>query len=198
MDKARIEDFLKLAVNTTPPVMNGNLQMKARIFLPPGNVPVTQKLHLNGNFIVSNALFSSDAIQKKVNMLSRLGQGHPKDPDQHITPPQPEQSAPAEVKGDFILADSSMTFSNLDFGVSGANIDMAGVYTLDGSKFDFHGHAKLNAHPSQMTTGWKSALLKLADPFFAKQGYGTVIPIQVNGTKSEPHFGLDLGHKSNK
>jgi len=75
---------------------------------------------------------------------------------------------------------------------------MAGVYTLDGSKFDFHGQAKLQAHPSQMTTGWKSALLKLADPFFAKQGYGTVVPIEIHGTKGEPHFGLDFGHKDPK
>ena len=77
-------------------------------------------------------------------------------------------------------------------------IDLNGIYALDGSKFDFHGHAKLQAHPSQMTTGWKSAMLKLADPFFAKQGYGTVVPIQINGTKSDPHFGLDFGHDKDK
>ena len=195
MDRARIEDFLNLAVRTDPPVMNGNLRMKARIFIPPGDVPVTQKLHLNGNFDVSGAYFSSDKIQDKVDLLSRLGQGHPKDPDLHVSPPQPEVKAPAEVRGDFVLANGSMNFSDLDFGVPGAKVDMAGVYTLDGSKFDFHGQAKLDAHPSQMTTGWKSALLKLADPFFAKQGYGTVIPIEVSGTKSEPHFGLDFGRK---
>jgi hypothetical protein len=195
MDRARIEDFLKLAVRTDPPVMNGNLRMKARIFIPPGNVPVTQKLHLDGNFEVSGAYFSSDKIQDKIGLLSRLGQGHPKDPDLHVSPPQPEVKVPADVRGDFVLASGSMTFSDLDFDVPGAKVDMAGVYTLDGSKFDFHGHAKLAAHPSQMTTGWKSALLKLADPFFAKQGYGTVVPIEVNGTKSDPHFGLDFGRK---
>jgi hypothetical protein len=198
MDRARIEDFLKLAVRTDPPVMNGNLRMKARIFIPPGNVPVTQKLQLNGNFDVSGAYFGSDNIQQKIDLLSRLGQGHPKDPDLHVSPPQPEVRAPADVQGDFILANSSMSFSDLKFSVPGALIDMTGVYTLDGSKFDFHGQAKLAAHPSQMTTGWKSALLTLADPFFAKQGYGTVVPIEVHGTKSDPHFGLDFGHEPSK
>jgi hypothetical protein len=195
MDRARIEDFLKLAVRTDPPVMNGNLRMKAHVFLPPGNVPVTDKLQLNGSFNVSNAFFSGKNIQDKIDLLSRLGQGHPKDPDFHTNSPQPEPKAPADLNGDFVLANSAMSFSDLNFSVPGAKIDMVGVYTLDGNKFDFHGHAKLDAHPSQMTTGWKSALLKLADPFFAKQGYGTVIPIEVSGTKSDPHFGLDFGRK---
>jgi hypothetical protein len=193
MDRARIEDFLRLAVNTNPPVMSGNLHMNARMFLPPGNVPVTDKLQLNGSFDVSQAYFGSDKIQQKVDLVSQLGQGHPKDPDLHVNPPQPEVKAPADVRGDFVLANSSMTFSDLNFSVPGALIDMAGVYTLDGNKFDFHGQAKLHAHPSQMTTGWKSALLTMVDPFFAKQGYGTVVPIEVHGTKSDPHFGLDFG-----
>jgi hypothetical protein len=195
MDKARIEDFLRLAVRTDPPVMYGNLAMKARIFLPPGEVSVMNKLQLQGNFDVSASSFSNEKVQQKVNLLSRLGEGHPKDPDLHVNSPQPEQNAPAEVKGDFTLANSRMDFPALDFNVPGAQIDLAGVYTLDGSKFDFHGHAKLHAHPSQMTTGWKSIVLKLADPYFAKQGYGTVVPIEVSGTQSEPHFGLDFGYK---
>jgi hypothetical protein len=198
MDRARIEDFLKLAVRTDPPVMNGNLRMKARIFIPPGKVPVPQKLHLNGNFDVSGGYFSNDNIQEKIDLMSRLGQGHPKDPDLKVSPQQPEAKAAAEVQGNFVLADGSMSFSDLNFSVPGATIDMAGVYTLDGNKFDFHGHAKMDAHLSQMTTGWKSALAKLADPFFAKQGYGTVVPIEVHGTKSDPHFGLDFGHDQSK
>ncbi len=196
MNSARIEDFLKLAVHTDPPVMNGNLHMSAKLDIPPGDVPVPQKIQLNGNFDVTQASFNSDKIQGKINLLSRLGQGHPKNPDLHVNPPQPEANAPAEVKGDFALADGRMDFSTLEFGVPGARIDMTGTYTLDGSKFDFHGQAKLDAHPSQMTTGLKSALLKLADPFFAKEGYGTVVPIEVSGTKSDPHFGLDFGHDS--
>ena len=198
MDKARIEDFLKLAVKTEPPVMTGNLRMKARMFLPPGNVPVPEKLQLKGQFEVSGSFFTSDKIQDKVDLLSRLAQGRPKDPDLKVNPPQPEIKYPADMQGDFTLANASMNFSDLNFSVTGANIDMGGVYSLDGSKFDFHGQAKLRAHPSQMTTGWKSALLKLADPLFAKQGYGTVIPIEVHGTKSDPHFGLDFGYKPPK
>jgi len=53
----------------------------------------------------------------------------------------------------------------------------------------------MDAKLSQMMTGWKSILLKPVDPFFSKHGAGTEIPVKVTGTKSEPHFGLDFGHK---
>lgn len=53
----------------------------------------------------------------------------------------------------------------------------------------------MNATVSQMMTGWKSILLKPIDPFFRKNGAGTEVPIRVTGTESEPHFGLDFGHK---
>ncbi len=195
MNNARIEDFLKLAVHTDPPVMNGNLRLNAKLLIPPGDVRVTDKIHLDGSFDVTTAHFGSDSIQKKIDELSRIGLGHPRDPDLHANFPPPDSNTPADVKGTFTLANARMDFPALDFSVPGADIDMAGIYTLDGSRFDFHGHAKLLARPSQMTTGWKSLLLRAVDPFLAKQGYGTVVPIEIGGTKSEPHFGLDFGHK---
>jgi hypothetical protein len=38
-------------------------------------------------------------------------------------------------------------------------------------------------------------LLKPVDRFFSKDGAGTEIPVKITGTKSEPHFGVDFGHK---
>jgi hypothetical protein len=72
---------------------------------------------------------------------------------------------------------------------------MTGNYSLDGQTFDFHGTVRLDAKVSQMTTGWKSILLKPVDPFFSKNGAGTEVPIKITGTESEPRFGLDFGHK---
>jgi hypothetical protein len=54
----------------------------------------------------------------------------------------------------------------------------------------------MDAKLSQMTTGWKSLLLKPVDPFFSKHGAGTEIPFKITGTRDEPHFGTDFGHKS--
>jgi hypothetical protein len=198
MKGARIEDFLELAARTDPPVMNGNLAMNAKIVIPPGEGRVTERLLLHGKFDIRDGAFSNGKIQEKVNLLSRLGEGHPKDPDLRMNYTPVEPNAPTELQGQFSLANAKLDFPDLSFSVPGAVIDMAGVYALDGSKFDFHGKAKLHARPSQMTTGWKSLLLKAVDPFLAKNGYGTEVPIEVSGTKGEPHFGLDFGYKPPK
>ncbi len=55
---------------------------------------------------------------------------------------------------------------------------------------------RLDAKLSQMTTGWKSILLKPVDPFFHKHGAGTEVPFKITGTREEPHFGLDFQHKN--
>jgi hypothetical protein len=68
---------------------------------------------------------------------------------------------------------------------------------MDGKEYDFHGNARLTAKVSQLTTGWKSILLKPVDPFFSKNGAGTEVPIKITGTRNSPKFGLDFGHKDN-
>jgi hypothetical protein len=47
---------------------------------------------------------------------------------------------------------------------------------------------------SQTTRGWKAALLKPLDPLIEKEGAGTLLPIEVTGTGSDPQFGLDMRH----
>jgi hypothetical protein len=85
---------------------------------------------------------------------------------------------------------------DLLFEMPGTRVDMAGNYSLDGNEFDFRGHARFDARLSQMVGGWKSILLKPVDLFFRKNGAGADVPIKITGTKSEPHFGLDFGHKA--
>jgi len=101
----------------------------------------------------------------------------------------------SEMNGRFKLSNGLLSFPKLHYQVPGAKIDLAGKYSLDGNQFDFHGKARMDAKLSHMVTGWKSILLKPVDPFFSKHGVGTEVPVKVTGTKSEPHFGLDFGHK---
>jgi hypothetical protein len=99
------------------------------------------------------------------------------------------------MSGDFTLGDARLGIRNLKYDVPGAVVNMEGIYTLDGNQFDFHGRVRLKATVSQMVGGWKGIMLKPVDPFFKKNGAGTDVPIQITGTRSEPHFGLDFGHK---
>ena len=38
----------------------------------------------------------------------------------------------------------------------------------------------------------KSTLLKVAEPFLKKKNSGEIVPIKIDGTFSEPSYGLDL------
>ena len=72
---ARIDDMLKLGVKTEPPVMTGDLTMHTKLHLPPGKESVIEKLHLQGNFQITNVHFTSEKMQAKVDELSLRGQG---------------------------------------------------------------------------------------------------------------------------
>lgn len=190
LDHARIEDLLQLGVHTEPPVMSGAVEMNTRLALAPGEASVAERIKLEGKFHVLQGHFSNEKVQSKIDTLSLVSQGKPKQAHEHVA-----ENIPTDLSGVFTLKDGLLSFSALHFLIPGTDIDMTGVYSLDGATFDFHGKAKMQAELSQMMTGWKSVLLKPLDPFFRKDGAGTEIPIKVSGTESEPHFGLDFGHK---
>ncbi len=189
IEKGKIDDLLKLAVRTEPPVMTGLVRLKTKFDLSPGQADVANRLKLVGKFEVSDAYFTNEKLQKKIDDLSIRTQGKWKE----------AQDIPVEVHSDmsgtFNLSNALISFSHLQFRIPGTQVNLTGTYSLDGNEFDFHGKARLDAKLSQMVTGWKSILLKLVDPFFSKNGAGTELPVRVTGTKSEPQFGLDFGHE---
>lgn len=193
LDQARIQDLLQLGVRTEPPIMTGPVEMNTRLSIPPGNASVTDRLRLDGTFHVLRAHFTNRKVQDKLDTISLISQGKPKEAHEHL-----EETVPTDLRGVFTLRDGMLSFSLLHFLVPGTHIDMAGVYGLDGQTFDFHGKVKLQATLSQMTTGWKSVLLRPLDRFFRKDGPGTEIPVRISGTESEPHFGLDFGHNDDR
>jgi len=190
---ARIEDLLKLGVRADPALMNGPVEMKTKLSLVPGDAAVADRLKLAGDFHVREAHFSNEKLQSKLDSLSLSSQGKPKLARQHL-----EQNVPVDLQGVFVLNNGLLSFSLLHFLIPGAHVDMTGDYGLDAQSIDFHGKARMDAKVSQMTTGWKSIVLKPIDPFFSKDGAGTEVPIKITGTQSEPRFGLDFHRKDNK
>jgi hypothetical protein len=193
LDSARIEDLLKLGVHTDPPIMSGQVEMKTRMSLAPGDGSVADRLKLAGAFHMPRAHFTSDKVQQKVDSLSLRSRGSPRQAQAHV-----EDDVPVDLRGVFTLKDGLLSFSLLHFLIPGTHVVMTGDYSLDGKKFDLRGTARLRAKVSQMTTGWKSVLLKPIDPFFSKNGAGTEIPIRITGTESEPRFALDFRRKPDR
>ena len=193
LDKALIQDLLQLGVKTDPPVMSGTVEMVTSLHLEPGRGDISDRLKLSGRFHIPDGRFSNEKVQTKIDALSLRSQGQPK-----LLENASQIIIPSDLAGKFLLRDGILTFDSLHFQVPGTDANMTGRYSLDGRTFDFHGVLRLDAKLSQMTTGWKSILLKPVDPFFHKHGAGTELPFKVTGTKSEPHFGLDFGHKDSE
>ena len=190
IEEGQIDDLLKLAVRSDPPILSGGVQMKTNFDLAPGEDDVADRLKLAGDFVVSGADFSDEQVQNKINSLSLRSRGKPK-----LARGVVSDSARSDLNGTFDLADGVISFSQLQFRVPGTVVALTGKYNMDGSDFDFRGTARMDATLSHMVTGWKALLLKPVDPFFSKNGAGTEVPVRVNGTKSAPHFALDFGHK---
>jgi hypothetical protein len=112
--------------------------------------------------------------------------------------PSPAASSAADIaadmRGTFTFGSGKLAIPALNFRVPGVDVALQGAYTLQGQTLDFSGTARLDAHVSEMVTGWKSILLKPVDPFFAKDGAGTQVPIRITGTSAHPDIGLNFKH----
>ncbi len=186
-ENARIEDLLRLVVNSDEPMMTGSANLKTTIDIPEGEDDLLDRMKLAGQFGVGHAQFTSATVQEKVDTLSRRGQGKPKDTD--------ISEVASDFRGNFRFANGVVTFSSLGFAVQGASLHLDGSYNIDSTAMDFHGDLLMQAKLSQTTTGAKSFFLKAADPFFKGKNGGTDLHIQITGTKDHPTFGLDTGGK---
>lgn len=182
MPQGRMQDVLRLAMKGDP-FMEGTLNLKTKLEIPPLNGKVKDKLRLDGRFDVSEAHFLKSTIQDQIDGLSRRGQGQPKN--------EKIDEVISRMTGAFLLDNAVITFTDLTFGVPGADVQLAGSYNLDADQLDFRGALKLQAKVSQTVTGWKHWLLKPVDPFLSKNGAGTYLKIQVVGKSKAPKFGLD-------
>ena len=185
---AQVQDLIRIATKGSEPLMTGTVKLRTKISIPEGNPDLIDRLQLQGQFGIANIQFTDSSVQGKIDSLSRRGQGEPKDMD--------ISSVISDMKGNFGMRNAVLNFSDLQFGVTGAAINLTGTYNLDNEQLDFHGKLKLKAKLSQTTTGVKSFFLKAVDPFFEGKDAGTVLAIKITGTKDNPTFGLDRGGPS--
>lgn len=70
-DDARIEDFLTLAVDTSPPALTGPARLDARIDIPEeADVDLIDRMNLDGRFAIGQMEFTNPETQSKVDSLS--------------------------------------------------------------------------------------------------------------------------------
>jgi len=179
-----LEDLMRLAVKTASPPLIGRVDLKTKLVLPAGEGDVLERLELDGSFSLAQATFANVDVQQKITMLSERGRG-----DEHAD--GVGKSVVSRMSGQFTLRDGQLDFRQLTFGVPGAVVQLAGTYHLRTEVMAFRGNLLLDASLADMTSGLKSLLVRMAQPFFSRPGGGSRIPILVTGTREHARFGLD-------
>src|ERR1700721_2335056 len=96
-----------LTVKVNPPVMTGSAQLEAEVLLPEGDEDLMERMQLAGQFGLGEVHFTNSVEQRKVDSLSRRGQGKPKDLD--------VADEVSDLQGYFRLERCKSTFSILGF-----------------------------------------------------------------------------------
>jgi hypothetical protein len=190
--RARIEDLLLLALKESPSMI-APIRLKTKFILVPGPTQIPERLFLDGSFDLNSLHFTSGAVQQRVDNMSKRSKGKPNEVVSVEEAIKTDDVA-SQLKGNFRADNGTLTLSGIDYGLPGADVQLAGTYALEPETLDLHGKLTMQAKLSQTTTGFKSFLLKFADPLFSKGAKGTVLPIKISGSVQHPHYGLDLGH----
>lgn len=181
----RIEDILTLVIDAPEPVMTGQLAVEARMKLPPGQTPVSERLEVEGDFGLTESQFTSEGARSRVADLSRRSLGQDED--------EAAETVMTNLTGRIDLSGGVARLTRVRFDVPGARVAIAGTYGLDNGALNFEGELRMDASMSEAVGGFKSFFLRPFNPLFREDGAGAVVPIRIEGTRDEPKFGLRWG-----
>lgn len=180
----RIEDLLRLSIDSPKPLLTGDVQMRTTLALPPGKTRVRNRLRLGGRFGLESATFTDGQVQGKLEELSRRSQG--KDKEETLG------RVMTNLGGRFTLASGVLSLRDLSFHVPGAAVLLKGTYAIEGEALDFEGQLRMQATVSKAIGGFKSIFIKPFDFIFRKEGVGAVVPIAIKGTREQPKMSVKL------
>jgi hypothetical protein len=186
----RIQDVFRLFVRETTPPLNGVTSFRAHAILPPGETPFLEKVRLSGDFGIAGGQFTNPATQGTVSDFSQRASGEKPDDDE-----EDKDRIISKLSGHVDLRNAVATFSNFAFVVPGASAQMHGTYHLEKRTVDLHGTLRSEAELSEMSSGFKSVLLKPFDALFKKKHAGAVVPVHLIGTYDDPQPGVDIVSK---
>jgi hypothetical protein len=179
-----IQDWLRLFAKADHPAMTGAMTFHAQVQVPSGERDFIHRVSLQGDFVIGVADFTAPDTQKAVNNLSQVALGQKQNDDPALVA--------ENMKGRVEMQDATATFADLYFGVPGALAHVHGTYGILTQKIDLHGNLRVDNKLSKGSTGIKAVLLKVAEPFLKKKNAGEIVPIKIEGSFSEPSYGLDL------
>ena len=111
---ARLGELLRFVSKTAQPPAYGNLVIDTAFDLPQGKEPVLTRVQLEGSVRAERVTFTNDAVQDKIDELSRRGQGKPKDAS--------IDEVASQLSSKFALKNGVFTYQTLTFNVQGADV----------------------------------------------------------------------------
>jgi hypothetical protein len=187
--EGRIQDVFRIFIKDPKPPFNGVASFRAHVDIPPEGRPFLMEVKLRGDFGIEAGHFTKPDTQKQIATLSERAQGKKLNNDDD------PQRVISDLQGSVILQNGVAYFTNLALGIPGAFAQLHGTYNVINEKVDLHGTLKTDASFSQTAGGIKSIFLKPFDAMFKKKPKGAEIPIQLTGTYSDPHPGVELAQK---
>jgi hypothetical protein len=179
----RIEDWLHLFASSNRPGLTGSMNFAANVAIAFEQERFLDGVALQGDFAIDTMRFTRSQTQENVNLLSQRAEGEKADGD--------PASVISNLKGHIEITKGIARFSTLSFGVPGALAQMHGTYGLQNEQIDLHGALQLDARLSKGSTGIKSLLLTVVEPFLKKQDAGEIVPVRLTGSYTHPSYGMD-------
>jgi AsmA-like C-terminal region len=187
-----IQDVLLLFVKEPRPPLNGTTSFNAHVTIPPEDRPFLEKVRLVGTFGIHDGHFVKPSTRTNVEQLSEKTRGLKTDSPRD---PQDAEQVISNLSGHLELRNATTNFSEFSFSVPGAEVQMHGTYNIESKAIDLHGTLKTESEFSNMTSGFKSVLLKPFNVFFQRKHGGALLPVHLVGTYENPQAGLDLPAK---
>jgi hypothetical protein len=185
--EGRIEDLMMLFIHEKRSPIAVVVSFGARTMLPPKDGPFLKKIELEGDFGIGAAHFTNPESQKNVTELSQKARGQADKLEDGDLPPERILS---DLKGHVVLKNGTATFSHLTFTVPGANAEMEGTYDLISERVNLRGTLHMVAKLSKATTGVKSFLIKIINPFTKKDRPKKPIHFRITGTYRKPDYSI--------
>jgi hypothetical protein len=184
MPDGRLEDILRFVLKDPKPPFTGSAAFHWQFTAPLTSKNTVHDMRIGGPASLGNVEPATEQTRENLDALSAKGRGEPQAAG--------SINVDSNVRGMIDVRDGVARLSDILFRTPGVLVTLHGTYQLLNEELNLAGTARLEARLSQTTTGFKSVLIKVVDPFFKKKKAGAAVPVRITGPARNPHVRTDV------